>query len=179
MNLVPDAPAGLAPYTLWHVPADRRPMTTARSHHWIPLRTLGVACALAVFLLAGCAGSRLTVGESTASYTMKQAEELARTTPVGSTSSVNTNAAVDLRQQTLVDLRRQGAKGSTVADLLTKGFPAETPAVPILAESATVDGRPSILVVEATPGAGGKLTSRRLWVFDTKTGQVTGSASFR
>jgi hypothetical protein len=153
--------------------------TPVRSPQRIPLRRLGVACALSVLLLAGCAGPRLTVVDSPTSYTMKQAEDLARATDVGSAASVSTDAAVALRQQTLVDLRRQGTKGSAVADVLTKGFPAQTQAVPVLAMDAMVDGRPSIVVVEATLGTGDKLTSRRLWVFDAATRQVTGSASFR
>jgi hypothetical protein len=154
-------------------------MTPARSPHRIGLGRIGIVAALTLLLLTGCTGPRLQVVDSPTSYTMKQAEELARTADAGSTGSVSADAAVALRQQTLVELRRQGTQGAAVANLLTKGFPTKTQAVPILAERATVDGRASILVVEATPGPDAKLTSRRLWVFDARTGAVTGSASFR
>jgi hypothetical protein len=154
-------------------------MRTVRSPQWIPFSRLGVACALAALLLTGCGGPRLTVVDSGKIYTARQAEDLARATEVGATGSISADSAAAARQRTLIELRRQGGEGPRVADLLTRGFPARTQAVPVLVQKAKVDGRDAILVVEATPGAGGRLTSRRLWVFDATTGTVLDSASFR
>ncbi len=148
---------------------------------WIPFRGFAVATALfAALLVAACsAGPDVTLVNKSASYTVAQAEEAARSASLGAISGTSADAAPQVRQQVLASLRRHGAEGQKVADYLTKGFPADTLAVPVRVESANVDGMPAYIVLEATGRAGGPMTGRRVWVFSQSDGAVIASASYR
>jgi hypothetical protein len=152
-----------------------------RSRCWIPLPATALSIAAALLLpAAGCApGPQIPFVRSDKSYTIAQAEEYARSIPLGTISSTKTDQATEARSKTLAALRMQGSEAAKVADLLTKGFPVQSRAVPVRVEAATVDGRPAYIVVEVTGRPGGTLTSRRVWVFDASSGAVMGSASFQ
>ena len=107
------------------------------------------------------------------------AERLAASTGVDSLAGVTTSDAPSRREAALGTLRTAGPLGVRAADLLTTGFPARYPAVPVLVRACKVDGVDAIVVVEVFGDANGPLTHRRLWVFDRSTGNVTRAASFR
>jgi hypothetical protein len=152
-----------------------------RSRCWIPFRAVTLSVAAAVLIsAAGCASPpRIPFVRSDTSYTVAQAEEYARSIPLGSVSSLKTEQATEARSSALAALRMQGAEAGKVADLLTKGFPTRSRAVPVRVEAAAVAGKPAYIVVEATGRAGGTLTSRRVWVFDATSGAIMSSASFQ
>jgi hypothetical protein len=84
-----------------------------------------------------------------------------------------------MRASVLSQLRAKGGLGARAADLLTTGFPARTPSVPVLVRGSHVDGVDAVIVVEAFGSAGGMLVHRRLWVFDRATGSVLRAVSIR
>ncbi len=134
----------------------------------------------ATLTLAACSSAPVvTIVRTSATYTIPQAEQSARSVSLGSVAGSSADSAPAARQKALASLRRQGSEGQKIADLLTKGFPATTRAVPVHVEAATVDGRPAYIVVEASGPAGGTLETRRVWVFDGEKGTVLGSAAFR
>lgn len=130
-------------------------------------------------LVSGCSRTGLVIEHAAATYTMDQAVTLAPDAGLGSASGLDRAAASARRQELLANLRRQGAEGTAVADMLTVGFPADYAGVPVLVRKATVDGTPSWIVVDAVPGKDDKLTRRRIWVFNASTGTVTGSSASR
>jgi hypothetical protein len=148
---------------------------------WIPFRvaTLSIAAAVLVTVTGCAAGPQVTFVRSGASYTVSQAEENGRATALGAASAIKAEQATEARQKALAALRVQGTEPGIVAEFLTRGFPAQSRAVPVRVEAATVEGKPAYIVVEATGRPGGMLTSRRVWVFDAASGAVIGSASYR
>ena len=147
----------------------------------IPFRAAALSVAAAILVpAAGCwSGPQVRFVRSDASYTVAQAEESGRSVSLGEASSVKTEQATEARRKALSGLRQQGSDAARVADLLTKGFPAQSRSVPVQVEAASVDGKPAYIVVEATGRPGGTLISRRVWVFDAAAGTVMGSASFQ
>ncbi len=132
--------------------------------------------------LAGCGrpAAPLTVRfeSQDASITAKAAEALAATTDISAFASVTSTDAPALRSAMLAQLRAKGGAGPRAAELLTTGFPAHTPSVPVLVQVRPVDGVDAIVVVEAYGDTGGTLTHRRLWVFNRATGGMMRAASF-
>jgi hypothetical protein len=140
---------------------------------------IAIAAVLAA-LVTGCAPRfELRVETSGPALSSTAAQRLAATTGIGALASVTTTAAVAMRASVIADLRTRGSLGQRAADLLTTGFPARTASVPVLVRASTVDGVDAILVVEAYGSPGGKLTHRRLWVFDRASGALLLAASFR
>jgi hypothetical protein len=113
-----------------------------------------------------------------APLTSSAAEALAASTDIGGFASVTSTDAPALRARVLTDLRAKGDAGVRAAELLTKGFPASTPSVPVFVRLCAVDGVDAIVVVEAFGDAGGTLTHRRLWIFDRVKGTMLRAASF-
>jgi hypothetical protein len=142
---------------------------------------LALVAALALALvISGCSRPfAVRIETNGAALTGAQAERLTATTDISALASETSTDAVAMRATVLADLRTRGQLGTRAADLLTVGFPARTAAVPVLIESCKVDGVDAVVVVEAYGSAGGKLTHRRLWVFDATTGTVLRAASFR
>jgi hypothetical protein len=140
---------------------------------------LALAAALAL-PVPGCARPfTVVVEDSGPAMTSAQAERLAATTDISALASVDATAAVALRSTVLADLRSRGDFGTRAADLLTIGFPEQTPSVPVLVRSSKVDGVDAVVVIEAFATGGGILVHRRLWVFDRATGAVLRAASVR
>jgi hypothetical protein len=111
--------------------------------------------------------------------TRAQTENLARTASLSPVAGVKPADAAAARQRALQELRRHGTPGDAAANVLTVGFPQDVKSVPVLVEAALVDRVPSWVIVEAWSGDGKTLSSRRLWIFDRRTGQVLASSSFR
>lgn len=135
---------------------------------------------LLALALSGCARPFALRVEPTGSpLTGAEAERLAAATDISSLASVTATEAIALRVTVLADLRTHGAFGERAADLLTVGFPEQTPSVPVLVRGSRVDGFDAVVAVEAFATGGGKLVHRRLWVFDRTTGAVLRAASVR
>ena len=143
---------------------------------------LAVVAVLASLALVACGRPAATptvrFETSGAPLTSTAAEALAASTDIGAFASVTSTDAPALRTKVLGQLRVKGDAGVRAADLLTKGFPASTPSVPVLVRLCAVDGIDAVVVVEAFGDAGGKLTHRRLWIFDRTTGALLRAASF-
>ena len=143
-------------------------------------RVIMTAVVSVVLLLTGCSGQfRARFETSGGPLDTAGAEQLARTTDISALSRVKADDAPALRDKVLSDLRTHGAKGELAATLLTTGFPVPTRSVPVLVRYSKVDDRDAVIVVEAFGDAGGRLTHRRLWVFDADTGAIIAAASFR
>jgi hypothetical protein len=140
----------------------------------------GVAALLVTAVALAACGARTSVvfEPNAGSMTMTQVEQQARTVSLSSAAGVDRSGAPAARQKVLVDLRTRGAAGQRAATLLTKGFPTDTPSVPVWVGVGSVDGTPSVVAVEAYPDKTGKLDWRRLWVFDLGSGAVRLAASY-
>jgi hypothetical protein len=145
------------------------------------IRTVVRAAALlltAIVLAACSARTGVVFDPKAGSMTMAQVEQRARTTSVASASDLDRTSAPAARQKVLVDLRTRGADGQRAAALLTKGFPQDTPSVPVWIGVGPVDGIRSVVAIEAYPDKTGRLQWRRLWVFDIGTGAVRLAATY-
>jgi len=144
-------------------------------------RTLFAIAALMLATLAG-AGCDATVVEyipEGGTYTLTEVQERAVSADAHGADGIATDDADEERVDRLVYLRQQGEEAAALADALTAGFPAESAAVPILAERGTVDGQAVWIVVEAWGEPAAKLEHRRLWLLDGRTLQVVNASSFR
>lgn len=137
------------------------------------------ALLLAACLLAGCAERSPAWVDEGASYTTSDARALLDHVDSSKLAETPTSAAPSLRQDALVSLRDRGPAAAQAANLLTRTFPADTSAVPVYIETATVDGRKALVVVEAWGPKGESLSLERMWVLDAKTGDVMDSAAVR
>lgn len=145
-------------------------------------RTRTLVCAaliVAAASISACsARTGVTFEPKAAPMTMAQAEKKARTVSTASASGLDKTTAPAAREKVLVDLRTRGADGQRAATLLTKGFPQDTPSVPVWVGVGTVDGVRSLVAIEAYPDTSGNLNWRRLWVFDLASGAVRLAASY-
>lgn len=145
--------------------------------HAIAVPVLPLIIALA---LAGCGRDTVIVYmPEGGSYTLAEAGDVARSVDVTPLEKVTSEEVSDTRQEYLTDLRGHGADASLVADALTRDFPLDTAAVPLLVEAAEVDGHQVWLIVEAWAEDGGTLSHRRLWLLDRDTLDLVDSMSFR
>ena len=151
-----------------------------RGHRRFWLPALMVAAAAAAGMLAGCGPQvETTVTDNGGAYTIAEVQRAASSMNLGDVARLKTDDAPEARNKALVRLRTHGKLGAAVADLLTREFGSKTRSVPVSVESAAVDGVDAWIVIEAAPGATGRLTTRRLWVFDRSDGSVIQSASYR
>jgi len=125
-----------------------------------------VALVLVTATLAttGCTSGGPEWVDSGAKYTMKSVEDVLDTADISRQSGLSVTEATELRHDALTSLRKKGASAAVAADLLTETFPPETRAVPVYVETASLDGKPVLIVVEATGPKSGKLSMKRLWV---------------
>lgn len=143
-------------------------------------RALPVMLVVSLLALAACTSQvRAAFVPNGAPLDLAAAEQLARTADLSSVSSVDVASAPAARQQVLRDLRSHGSAGDRAADLLTQGFPALTPSVPVLVRIGPFEGKQALVVVEAYGDASGRLAHRRLWVFDLASGSVLQASSYR
>ena len=133
-----------------------------RLHHRLVLASMILA--MTAFGTSGCTAGGPTWVDDGASYTMTSVEAVLDAADISKQSSRATTAATKLRHDALTSLRRQGDSAAKAADLLTATFPPETRAVPVYVESASLDGKPVFIVVEATGPKTGTLNMKRLWV---------------
>jgi hypothetical protein len=158
-------------------PEEAMPAATRRPLLRFSMVTLAVAS-----LLAGAACARepkVTFVPAGGTYTSAEARNRANTADPGAAATVRIEDATAERTAALVELRREGADGSAVADLLTEEFPSVTRSVPYYVEAATVDGTKAWIIAETWGGRQGTLDQRRLWVFDRSTHRVILSAVLR
>jgi hypothetical protein len=120
--------------------------------------------ALSVTLLCGCARRGPVYADTGTPHTKATALVVLSNADTAAIASRPTTDGIKLRHDALAALRRQGAKASEVADLLTRTFPSDTSGVPVYVERATFGGKPAVLVVEATGPGSGSLNSKRVWV---------------
>ena len=129
-------------------------------------------------LLAACApGVVVEYVPDGGSYTAESIDDLLGSVDLGSAIRVSAEDATPARQEALASLRRHGTDASALADTLTRDFPVDVAAVPVLVERGRYEGDPAWIVVEAWGEPGGKLTHRRLWVFDYDTRMVVAARS--
>lgn len=136
----------------------------------LPIAVLGLATAV---LLVSCGPAhRVTYIPEGGSYTVDDLARLLDEADLGEAERIATSDAIDERQSTLADLRREGDDAGRLADTLTLDFPADLAAVPVLIERATYEGTDAWVVIEAWGEEGGSLTHRQLWVLSFDNGAV-------
>ncbi|MDO8949569.1 MAG: hypothetical protein Q8S43_10260 [Actinomycetota bacterium] len=140
----------------------------------IALTTLILVCTV----LSACDKAAIEYVPNGGTYTLAQAEDVASGYDMSEVENVKTSEGPSLRRERLLELREAGTDTSLLADALTRDFPSDTPSVPLLVESATVDGVRAWLVVEAYGDTDGTLSRRRLWVLDRSNFTVLASSSF-
>ncbi|MDO8915184.1 MAG: hypothetical protein Q7W16_03790 [Coriobacteriia bacterium] len=150
-----------------------------RAMRALPAAAMGTLFAAALLIGACTTTPRVAFTADAGVMSATEIDALASSADLGPVEGVDIEQAPDVRTDALVWLREQGAAGDRAATLLTIGFPARTAAVPLIVSVARVEGVQSLIVVEAFGGKSGPLSSRRLWVFDYKTGDLLRSASFR
>jgi hypothetical protein len=140
-----------------------------------------LASVLLTTALAACgsAPELVFVPDGDAQYTLEELEAYTSGADVSPAEGVVVAEAAEVREELLVDLRTRGGEGEALATMLTEGFPPETASVPVLAETAVVDGQDVWLVVEVWGDDEGPLTHRRLWVFDREDGSLVHALSVR
>ena len=134
-----------------------------------------VAISLAMLLTlvvtsGGCSTRRITFVDEGATYGKDTAPMLLDTLDISALSSKSTSDSVTLRHDALTDLRAQGDSAAGVADMLTKTFSADMRGVPVYVERASFEGKPAVILVEATGPRGSTLATKRLWVLDEQGG---------
>lgn len=128
--------------------------------------TLFVALAvMVVFAPAwGCARKTPVFVDNGVAHTKATALVLLAQADISEVASRPTTDGTKLRHDALTALRSRSPAASAAADLLTRTFPSDTTGVPVYVEYGTYEGKPAVLVVEATGPSSGSLNSRRLWV---------------
>jgi predicted small lipoprotein YifL len=122
------------------------------------------AAAMLISLLSGCAPKGPVYVDAAASYDKTSALAILAAADASNYASRPTSDGVELRHDALAELRRKSPSASGVADLITTTFPRATSGVPVYVEKATFEGKPAVIVVEATGPPSGKLSSKRIWV---------------
>jgi len=112
-------------------------------------------------------------------YSMADLEGLAHDVDIAVLEDVASSEIGETRQKYLTALRGHGEQASIVADTLTRDFPVDTLAVPLLVESGVVDEQNVWIVVEAWAEEGSTLLHRRVWLLDRDTMALVNSLSFR
>lgn len=130
-------------------------------------------------MLAGCTDKSPAWIDKGASYSSAEARALLDRVDTAKLAETPASSGAKMRQDVLAALRNHGSAAMSVADLITKTFPAGTEAVPVYVERATVAGRPAVLIIEAWGPSGSKLSLKRLWVIDAKNGDIIDSAAVR
>lgn len=127
---------------------------------------------------AGCTAHEITYIDTNATYTLDEAEIMARQTSKPKFAGEAVSVAETLRQTQLTTLRAEGEDPAELASLLTDLFPDDQRSVPYYTEAATVDGDPAWIVVEVWGPQGETLDNSRVWVLERGTGRVILSATF-
>lgn len=122
-------------------------------------------------MLSGCAEKGPVFVDAGTAYNKTNALVVLEQADASAVAARPTAEGTKLRHTALSALRRQGATASNVADLLTRTFPSDTTGVPIYVERVTYDGKPAVLVVEATGPESGSLNAKRLWIVG-ETGDI-------
>lgn len=131
---------------------------------------------LALALAAGCTRYAPPLVDAGGLYDTQSAKNRLDVTSVARYQKTPVADAPALRTKALAGLRGEGAVGTQAADLITKSFPPDTPAVPVYVEKARFMGRPSWLIIEAYGPGGGNLEHKRLWVM-SESGELLFSAA--
>lgn len=146
----------------------------------VRIATVFACCAIIAFTLCGCERTAtIEYIPEGGSYARTDLEDVARAVDIEVLADVEFGQISDTRQAYLASLRGHGPDANRLADTLTRDFPLDTAAVPVLVEDAVLDGAPVWLIVEAWAEDGGVLEHRRLWIFDRETLDLRDSLSFR
>lgn len=119
---------------------------------------------IAVASLVGCARKGPVFVDAGVAHTKASALSILAQADTAQVASRPTAEGSKLRHDALAALRRQGSTASAAADLLTRAFPSDTSGVPVYVERGTYEGKPAVLIVEATGPSSGSLNAKRLWV---------------
>jgi hypothetical protein len=164
---------------VYHEGVQGRSSEVTMGRHRTP-RLFATAALFAALALVGCSGSiTATFEPDGGAYDDTALEDLLNGYDLGDAADVATVDSVGIREDVLIDLRTKGDDAGAVADILTRDFPVETEAVPVLIEAGTYAGTDSWIVLEAWGDDDGNLTHARVWVFDRESGSLLYSASRR
>lgn len=129
---------------------------------------LAILILLIVLLGAsGCSAAGPTWVDDGTNYTIKSVENVLDVADISAQAKLPATDAVKLRHAALTSLRKQSDSAARAANLITATFDPATRSVPVYVESASLDGTPVLIVVEATGPKTGTLNMKRLWVLRT------------
>lgn len=144
------------------------------------IAAVSTAVLIIALALSGCGGhATIAYIPDGSTYATEDLESVAMAVDLSVLEDVTPDLIPETRQEYLTDLRSHGDEAGLVADTLTRDFPLDTLAVPLLVESATVEDQEVWLVVEAWAEEGSSLSHRRLWLLDRDTLILVDSLSFR
>jgi hypothetical protein len=126
---------------------------------------------VAVVLGTGCSPKGPAWVDAGNDYSSSNVSSVYSRADISSLSAQSAADTAQARHDALTELRKRGGAASSAADLITKTLPSNERGIPVYVERATFGGKPAILLVEAIGPAGGKLNTKRLWVF-SDTGAV-------
>ena len=135
-----------------------------------------VALSIVAAVTSGCGSRGPSYVDSGASYSKASLSGLLDKTDITEYSSQSAADVATLRHDALTGLRRRGGEASKAADLITATFGAETRGVPVHVEWADLDGKRSLILVEAIGPSNGVLTTKRLWAL-SESGDVLFAAT--
>lgn len=128
-------------------------------------RGLSILAAIPVVLaLVACAAGGPAYVDEGRVYTGETVVEVLEGLDTGEAAGRPTSEAAELREDSLVALRRRGGGAATAADLLTTTFANLSPGVPVYVERAVFEGKDALVVAEVIGRRGGKLDDTRIWV---------------
>ena len=135
--------------------------------------------ALAVALAACRDSAGVTYIPEGGSYAAAELQAKLEASDLGAVATRPVTDAGAERQQALARLREYGDEAALLADTLTREFPVDVAAVPVIVERGDYEGTDAWFVVEAWGEPGGTLSFRRIWVFSAGDLSVLAAATAR
>jgi hypothetical protein len=134
---------------------------------------------LAITLSACRYSAGITFIPEGGSYSAEELASKLETSDLGAIAEQPVSDATTVRQQALARLREHGDEAASLADTLTREFPFDVAAVPVIVERGDYDGTDAWFVVEAWGEPGGTLSFRRIWVFSARDLSVLAASTAR
>lgn len=128
-----------------------------------PVLIVVLAAAL-LLVLSACDGNRITYVAEDADYDRAAALKLLDEADAGDLASRPTEESAGLREAALTDLRGQRDGAAEAASLITRTLPPTSRSVPFYVETASYEGTPAVVILEAVGPSSGVLRDKRLWV---------------
>lgn len=143
-------------------------------------RTYAIGLSILLMLTSACASpTRVTFIPDGPSFGASELTRVLESVEIGDAHDIDPKDVRQARQDALADLRTYGDDAAALADALTADLPADVNAVPVEIWSATYEGEPVWVVIEAWGDPSEKLRYRRMWIYSTDDVTLVGAHSIR